>query len=106
MKDANNTAGEIMTQEIYVVFRDIAYEGSDAVRAFESEASAAAFCNKCNTHEQAAPHPPAVIEDTPENDAEFDLFNAAYDAWREDHPARGFAGLGGFSVRSLTLERS
>lgn len=89
---------------IYLVMAITDHESADATKAFQTEAAARAFAQKCAQHQQRAPEAPGVIEDTPANDALHESYWAKHEKWRSRHPAgRDNAHFDRFTVRRVRL---
>lgn len=76
--------------KIYIV-AESGYEHTSCIRAFGDKARALAALEEIRSHMQAKPQ---LIDDgerewTPEREAAFDAWDAAYKAWRESGPAPG-----------------
>ena len=87
---------------IHVLYACTDYEGDTAVRAFADKTQADALLAKVEAHMAKKPTPPNAVLDTPENDAEFDRYWAAYERWSKRHPAgQQFATNDSFTVQPL-----
>lgn len=74
------------SRTVHMVMATTDYDGSDALRAFTTEAAAQAFAEKCRAYSNTRPTPPHV-EDSPENDKAWDLYAARQRRWDARHPA-------------------
>lgn len=80
-------------------------ESQAALRAFSSARSLNACIDRCRAHEAKRPSYPDRVEDTPENDAAFDLADKKMERWRKRHP--GGAGAWcyeDFGAQTLRLQ--
>lgn len=94
-----------MSDKIWIVTADAAYEGFSNLKAFMTERQAKAFADRCNEYNRTAPDTPA-IEDTPENDAEWEQYAIDRKKWEAEHPVgdEGFTGsYYDYSVREVEL---
>jgi len=73
--------------DIWIVTADTDYEGFTNLKAFTDEAQADAFAAECNAYNATMPCAPGVVEDSPENDEEWDKYTADMKAWEATHPA-------------------
>lgn len=91
-------------QKIFLVMAYVAYEETAPVRAFLTKADAEAFSAKCMAYNEKVPRRPAIIEDTPENDAEHEAYWAKCERWKNRHPAgSGNASCDSYPVWEIPL---
>jgi hypothetical protein len=80
-------------------------ESSDVLRAFKTRKSLDDCLARCRAHEERRPQYPDHVEDTPENDAAFDLAEKKTERWRKRHPAGPCGWIwSDFSTTSIRLQ--
>jgi hypothetical protein len=78
---------------------------SDALRAFRTPQALNDCIDRCLAHGAKRPRYPDHVEDTPENDAAFDLAEKKMERWRRRHPGGAGAWVhDSFVARVLRLQ--
>ena len=90
--------------KMHLVIGNTDYEGFTTIRAFKSKARAKALCDRCVLHEAKKPEPPGTIENTPENDAEFEAWDLKLKRWAKRHPAGAHHALSRYSYEIIDLD--
>jgi hypothetical protein len=90
---------------IYIVVAGVNYEGGTPVKSFASKKRAETFAVSCRAHKETKPAAPLIIEDSEENDAEWNRFLEADGRWQEQHPAgKEFAYADYFDICEIEFD--
>lgn len=90
---------------IYLAMANTTYESGDVICAFHDRVAADEFVAQCNAHLEVKPPCPADIENTSENDAEWEAWRSRFVAWENSHPAGSshYAYYDSFSVAEIPV---
>lgn len=94
----------VTKQNVSVVMARTEHEGAAPVRAFLSVHDANEFAEECEAHHRKAPPAPETIDDTLENNAEFEAYWEKLRRWEKRHPAGvGNVACDSFGVACIPL---